>query len=59
MNTLMIQNVLAQKEWKGRMATEDSGALTPLIHSHMKSYESFELDMDKRLPLDEPVELVA
>ena len=42
-----IQNVLAQKEWKGRMATEDFRALTPLIHSHVNPYGSFELDMDK------------
>ena len=54
-NTLMIQNVLADEEWMDRMAEEDFRALTPLIHSHINPYGSFELDMAKRLPLDEPV----
>ncbi len=58
-NTLMIQNVLGEDEWMGRMAKEDFRALTPLIHSHVNPYGSFELDMAKRLPLDEPVELAA
>ncbi len=57
-NTLMLQNVLADEEWMGRMAKEDFRALTPLIHSHVNPYGSFELDMGKRLPLDVPVELV-
>ena len=54
-NTLMIQNVLGDEEWMDRMADEDLRALTPLIHSHVNPYGSFELDMEKRLPLDEPV----
>jgi TnpA family transposase len=54
-NTLMIQNVLAEEEWMGRMAEEDFRALTPLIHNHVNPYGSFELDMEKRLPLDQPV----
>ena len=58
-NTLMIQNVLGEDEWMGRMAKEDFRSLTPLIHSHVNPYGSFELDMEKRLPLDEPVELAA
>jgi hypothetical protein len=44
----MIQNVLAKEEWMGRMAEEDFRALTPLIHSHVDPYGSFELDMAKR-----------
>ena len=54
-NTLMLQNVLGEEEWMGRMADEDFRALTPLIHSHVNPYGSFELDMKKRLPLDETV----
>lgn len=54
-NTLMIQKVLAEEEWMGRMGEEDFRALTPLIHSHVNPYGSFELDMDKRLPIDHPV----
>ena len=41
-----------------RMAEEDFRALSPLIYNHVNSYGSFEIDMDKRLPLDQPVELV-
>ena len=54
-NTLMIQNVLGEEDWMSRMAAEDFRALTPLIHSHINPYGSFELDMEKRLPLDEAV----
>ncbi len=57
-NTLMIQEVLAEEAWMGRMAEEDFRALTPLIHNHVNPYGSFELDMAKRLPLDQPMELV-
>jgi TnpA family transposase len=58
-NTLMIQNVLADTAWLGRMAEEDFRALTPLIRAHVNPYGRFELDMETRLPLDEPAELVA
>jgi hypothetical protein len=40
------------------MTPEDFRALTPLIHNHVNPYGSFELDMEKRLPLDAPMELV-
>jgi hypothetical protein len=55
----MIQNVLADSAWRGRMAEEDFRALTPLIHAHVNPYGRFELDMETRLPLDEPAGLVA
>ena len=58
-NTLMIQNVLSDTTWMGRMADEDFRALTPLIHNHVTPYGSFELDLEKRLPLEEPGLLVA
>ena len=54
-NTLMIQQVLSEAGWMRRMAAEDFRALTPLIHSHVNPYGSFELDMEKRLSLDQPV----
>jgi hypothetical protein len=44
-NTLMLQAVLAEEEWMARMADEDFRALTPLIHSHVNPYSTFELDM--------------
>jgi hypothetical protein len=51
----MIQNVLAGRKWMDRLVKEDFRALTPLIHSHVNPYGSFELDLTKRLPLDQPV----
>ena len=51
----MLQTVLAEEEWMARMADEDFRALTPLIHSHVNPYGTFELDMKMRLPFDAPV----
>ena len=58
-NTLMIQNVLADEAWMERMTEEDRRALTPLIHAHVTPYGLFDLDMEKRLPLEEPARWVA
>lgn len=52
-NTLMIQQVLAEPDWQNRLETEDLRALTPLIYAHVNPYGRFYLDMDERLPLDE------
>ena len=43
----------------GRMTEEDLRALTPLIHNHVTPYGTFELDIEKRLSLDEPADLAA
>jgi TnpA family transposase len=51
-NTLMVQQVLAQSQWARRLGTRDLGALTPLIWDHVNPYGRFELDMETRLPLD-------
>ena len=51
-NTLMIQQVLADRAWLDRMAPDDWRALTPLIYAHINPYGTFELDMQKRLDLE-------
>jgi TnpA family transposase len=51
-NTLMLQQVLAQPHWSGRLSTRDLSALTPLIWEHVNPYGRFELDMQTRLPID-------
>lgn len=51
-NTLMIQNVLAEPAWMKQMALEDLRALTPLIWMHVNPYGTFKLDMNERLQLD-------
>lgn len=48
-NTLMIQRVLGEQTWLGRMTVEDLRALTPLIYAHVTPYGEFHLDMGTRL----------
>jgi TnpA family transposase len=51
-NTLMLQQILAQPQWSARLSTRDIGALTPLIWEHVNPYGRFDLDMNARLLLD-------
>ena len=51
-NTLMLQQVLAQPQWSEKFTPRDLRALTPLIWEHVNPYGRFELDMDARLPID-------
>ncbi len=53
-NTLMIQQVLAEPAWAGRLNTDDRRGVTPLIHAHVNPYGSFRLDLHSRLPIDPP-----
>ncbi|PRP68684.1 DDE transposase [Chromobacterium amazonense] len=50
-NTLFIQEVLAEKAWRERMTPDDWRALSPLIYHHVNPYGRIELDMGRRLPL--------
>lgn len=50
-NTLLIQDILSEKEWFNSMEKEDFRAITPLIYSHVNPYGNFKLDMDKRIHL--------
>ena len=50
-NTLFIQEVLAEPTWHARMMPEDWRGLTPLIYQHVNPYGRIELDMARRLPL--------
>ena len=51
-NTLMLQQVLTQSQWSGKITPRDLRALTPLIWEHVNPYGRFELDMAARLPID-------
>ena len=53
-NTLMIQQVLAKREWQHRLQDEDLRALTPLIYAHVHPYGRFDLDMNRRLDIELP-----
>ena len=52
-NTLMLQEVLADPAWLARMTPADWRGLTPLIYAHVNPYGLFLLDMHQRLPLGE------
>jgi len=51
-NTLMLQQVLAQPQWSERLTPRDLRALTPLIWEHVNPYGRFDLDMGARLPIN-------
>jgi hypothetical protein len=57
-NTLMIQQVLAEPDWQGRLTEVDRRALSPLKWLHVNPYGTFTLDMQERLPLEQEVFLV-
>lgn len=50
-NTLMIQDVLAEPAWGERMTADDLRALSPLLYAHVTPYGAFNLDMQTRLRL--------
>jgi TnpA family transposase len=50
-NTLMLQQVLAQPHWTDRLTPRDQEAITPLIWDHVNPYGRYELDMDSRIPI--------
>jgi hypothetical protein len=51
-NTLLIQRVLSEPRWWRMMQAADLRALSPLIYAHINPYGRFDLDMDKRLPIE-------
>ena len=50
-NTLMVQEVLAEPTWYDRMTEADWRGLTPLFYEHINPYGRFSLDMEQRIPL--------
>ncbi len=40
-NTLMLQLMLAEPKWQGRLAEADIRALTPLLWGHVNPYGTF------------------
>src|SRR5258708_4980215 len=50
-NTLMLQDVLAEEKWKASMKQEDWRGLTPLFYQHVNPYGRFTLDLTQRIPL--------
>ncbi|MCQ6557003.1 Tn3 family transposase [Streptomyces sp. C10-9-1] len=56
-NTLLLQQVLAEPKWANRLSVEDRRGLTALFWSNINPYGIFRLDMDKRLDLALTAEL--
>ncbi len=50
-NTLMIQDLLAEPEWADALTAEDQRGLAPLFWSHVLPYGEVKLNMTSRLPL--------
>jgi TnpA family transposase len=53
-NTLMIEQVLAESAWQTRLNANDRRGITPLIYAHVNPYGSFQLDLNSRLLIDPP-----
>lgn len=51
-NTLLMQQVLADPKWADTLTEADRRALSPLFWTHVNPYGRFELDMSSRLDLD-------
>jgi hypothetical protein len=52
-NTLMMQQVLSDEQWRERLQPEDWRALTPLVYGHVAPYGIFRFDMSKRLVIEQ------
>lgn len=50
-NTLLVQDVLAEPGWAGALTPEDRPGLTPLFWTHVAPYGEVKLNMTKRLAL--------
>ncbi len=50
--TLMIQEVLAEPAWMNKMTKEDLRGLTPLIYSNVNPYGLIRLNMTERLAIE-------
>ena len=53
-NTLMIQDILAESAWAERLTAEDKRGVNPLFTSNMMPYGEVKLNMTSRLDLSDP-----
>ena len=51
-NTLMIQDVLAEPDWADVLGDADRRGLTPLFHTNMTPYGDIQLNLDRRITLN-------
>ena len=50
-DTLIIQQVLAEPEWPVRVTAVDRRALTPFTRQHINPYGAFPVNINERAPL--------
>lgn len=53
-NTLLVEDLLQHSHWLNQLSKEDYRALTALFYLHINSYGIFELDLTKRLRIQNP-----
>lgn len=53
-NTLMIQDIIAEPEWEDVLTDADQRGLTPLFHTNMTPYGDISLHMGQRIALSTP-----
>ena len=53
-NTLMLQDVLADPDWDGVLTAEDERGLTPSVLVTRTPYGEVKLDMSSRLTIGKP-----
>lgn len=51
LNTLLLQDVLAEDQWAGLLTEHDRRGLTPLFWGHIQPYGEVKLDMHARLDI--------
>lgn len=51
-NTLMLQQLLCEPGWAGRMTREDWRALTPMTYAHINPYGRFDPDLGRRIDFE-------
>jgi hypothetical protein len=50
-NTLLVQEILAEPKWADKLTEADRRGLSPLFWTRVNPYGRFELDMDRHLHL--------
>ncbi len=53
-NTLMLQEVLAEPEWSALLTLADRRGLSPLFWQHVRPYGEVTLDLGSRLTIGKP-----
>ncbi len=54
-NMLLVQNVLSEKERLDKMQPENFRGMTPLFYGHITPYGEFQLDLNKRINIEETI----